>query len=214
METVQKWLRPDPKIVELSRDLRRRGYRRAFDLGCGVGRHVIFLAKEGWDVYASDFSEPAVAYCLGWLSREGISATVAKMDMTEIPYPDDFFDLIIAYNVIYHTTLASMIELIHLTYRKLRAGGYFFVTLKSTEEWVYGQGKEIEKNTFFRPNKGVPVHFCTEEEIGTLFKDFELASKEYFNYVKDRTHRRYAFWEIILQKPVVSSRSPEHIARR
>jgi cyclopropane fatty-acyl-phospholipid synthase-like methyltransferase len=200
-KTIRKWLKPDQKIVELARDLKSRGCKRAFDLGCGVGRHVIFLAKEGYEVYASDFSEPAIKYCQEWLSREGLSATVTKMDMTGISYPNGFFDLIIAYNVIYHTTLTGMIHLIRLIHGKLRSGGYFLVTLKSTEEWIYGQGEEIEKNTFFRPGKGVPIHFSTEEEIGILFKDFALVSKEYLNYVKETTQKRHAFWEIVLRKP-------------
>ena len=135
------------------------------------------------------------------------------MEMSEIPYPDRFFNLFIAYNVVYHTTLNAMKHLIHLIHRKLRSGGYFFVTLKSTEEWIYGQGKEIEKNTFFRPRKGVPVHFSTEEEIGILFKDFDLVSKEYRNYVNETTKKRHAIWEILLRKPDKSSRFSEHITR-
>lgn len=200
-KTIRSWLNPDKKVVELSRELKARGFKRAFDLGCGVGRHVTFLAEEGYEVYASDFSHPAIKYCEEWLSREGLSATVTKMDMTELPYPDGFFDLIIAYNVIYHTTLTGMMNLIYLIHKKLTSGGYFFVTLKSVEEWVYGQGEEIEKNTFLRPRKGVPIHFSTEEEIGILFKDFDLVSKEYRNYVKETKNRRYARWEMVLRKP-------------
>jgi len=212
-KVIQKWLKPDQKIVELSRDLKSRGFKKTFDLGCGVGRHVIFLANEGWEVYASDFSEPAIKYCQEWLSREGLSATVTKNDMTEIRYPDCFFDLIIAYNIIYHTTFTGMVRLINLIHRKLRPGGYFFVTLKSTAEWVYGQGEEIEKNTFFRASKGVPVHFSTKEETGILFRDFELVSKEYLDYVKEATQRRYARWQIVLRKPGELSRSSKHFAR-
>ena len=62
-KTIRKWLKPNPKIVEFTRDLKSRGFKKVFDLGCGVGRHVIFLAREGWDVYASDFSETTIRYC-------------------------------------------------------------------------------------------------------------------------------------------------------
>ncbi len=200
-KTVQKWLKPDQQVVELSRVLKGRGFNRAFDLGCGVGRHVIALAKEGYEVYASDFSEPAVKYCQEWLSREGLSATVTKMNMTEIPYPDLFFDLIVAYNVIYHTTFSGMMDLIQMIHRKLRPAGYFFVTLKSTQGWLYGRGTEIEQNTFLRPRKGVPVHFSTEDDIEILFRDFGLVSKEYRDYVSSTTQKRHASWKIILRRP-------------
>ena len=201
VDTIQKWLRPDPKIVGLARRLKPVGFKRAFDLGCGVGRHVVLLAKERYEVYASDSSEPAINYCREWLNREGLSATGTKLDMTALPYPDGFFDLIVAYNIIYHTTFTGMVSVVDLIRRKLRSGGYFFVTLKSTEEWVFGRGVEIERNTFLRPKKGVPVHFSTEEEIGVLFKHFNLVSSEYLNYVNQRTQKRHAFWEIVLRKP-------------
>lgn len=199
-KTIEKWLKPNEMVVQLARTLKAQGFNKAFDLGCGVGRHVIFLAREGYEVYASDFSESAVRYCQAWLRREGLAATIVQKDMTEISYPDGFFDLMIAYNVIYHTTFNGMKELVQTIRGKLRPGGHFFVTLKSTEGWLYGKGVEIEKNTFLRPGKGVPVHFSTEDEIETLFGDFELVEKEYRCYMARATQKRHASWKIVLRK--------------
>src|SRR5437867_5727664 len=123
-KTVSKWLKPGRKIVVLSRELKAKGFKRALDSGCGVGRHVVFLAREGWEAYGSDFSEPGVKRCREWLEKEGLTATVWQADMTSIEYPDGFFDFIIANNTIYHTTFAGMQELVELFRRKLLAGGY------------------------------------------------------------------------------------------
>jgi len=199
-KTIEKWLRPDEMVEQLVRALKVQGFERAFDLGCGVGRHVLLLAREGYEVHASDFSKPAVQYCQEWLRREGLTATVIQKDMTEIPYPDGFFDLVIAYNVIYHTTFGGMKDLVQTVHRKLRPGGYFFVTLKSSEGWLYGQGVEIEKNTFLRSGKGVPVHFSTEDEIETLFGDFDLVAKKYRCYLSESMQKRHASWRIVLRK--------------
>src|SRR5438876_171907 len=79
---------------------------------------------------------------------------------------------------------------------KLRPGGHFFVTLKSTEGWLYGEGIEIEKNTFLRPGKGVPVHFSTEDEIETLFGNFDLVEKKYRCYAAKASQKRHASWKI------------------
>ena len=199
-KTIQKWLKPDEMVIQLARSLKAQGSKRAFDLGCGAGRHVILLAREGYEVYASDFSEPAVRYCQEWLRRERLTATVVKNDMTEIPYPDGFFDFVIAYNVIYHTTFNGMKQLVRTIHHKLRPEGYLFVTLKSTEGWLYGRGVEIEKNTFLRPGKGVPVHFSTEDEIETLLGDFHLVEKKYRCNVSKSTQKRHASWKIVLRK--------------
>ncbi len=200
-KTIEKWLKPDEMVVQLARTLKIHGFTKAFDLGCGVGRHVIFLAREGYEVYASDFSKPAVRYCQDWLHREGLTATIVQKDMTEIPHLDGFFDLMIAYNVIYHTTFNGMEKLVQTIHGKLRPGGHFFVTLKSTEGWLYGEGIEIEKNTFLRPGKGVPVHFSTEDEIETLFGNFDLVEKKYRCYAAKASQKRHASWKIVLKKP-------------
>ena len=46
------WLDPDPDVMALLPELKRRGVRTALDLGCGVGRHALFLAEHGLAVQA------------------------------------------------------------------------------------------------------------------------------------------------------------------
>lgn len=203
-KTIEKWLKPEEMVVQLARVLKGPDHQRALDLGCGAGRHVVMLTKEGYDVYASDFSEPAVRYCREWLLREGLVATVTRTDMTKLLYPDDFFELAVAHNVIYHTTFDGMKQLVQTIRRKLRPGGHFYVTLKSTEGWLHGVGVEIEKNTFLRAGKGVPVHFSTEEEIEILFNDFELVQKKHRSYLAETTRKRHASWNLILKKPAAA----------
>jgi hypothetical protein len=48
------WLDPEPDVVALLPELKARGVRGALDLGCGVGRHALFLAEQGLMVEAID----------------------------------------------------------------------------------------------------------------------------------------------------------------
>jgi tellurite methyltransferase len=48
------WIKPDPEVVEIIPVLRQRGFRDVLDLGCGVGRHALLLAAEGFSVTAMD----------------------------------------------------------------------------------------------------------------------------------------------------------------
>ena len=50
-------LEPDPTLVEESGSLRPG---RALDLGAGDGRNAVWLANQGWDVTAVDFSRVAL----------------------------------------------------------------------------------------------------------------------------------------------------------
>ena len=58
------WLQPDPDVVKLIPELDARGARTALDLGCGVGRHALFLAEHGFAVEAIDGSRGRPRRCL------------------------------------------------------------------------------------------------------------------------------------------------------
>ncbi|MCD2111869.1 class I SAM-dependent methyltransferase [Rhodococcus rhodochrous] len=48
---------PNPVVVEYAASL---PHGRALDLGCGEGRHSLWLATRGWEVVGVDFSEVAL----------------------------------------------------------------------------------------------------------------------------------------------------------
>lgn len=204
-KTVGKWLAPEPEVEKLVREFRNGEPQRALDLGCGVGRHVVLLARHGYETHGTDFSPAAVEHCREWLRLEALSAKVRRADMSDIHAPDGFFDLIVAFNVIYHTTRAGMQEVTALLRRKLRPGGCLFVTLKSPATWYYGRGREIEPGTFIRPprrdrpTKEMPVHFCTEEEADRLFADFRVRAKRHVEQFR-RSGKRLARWELTLTR--------------
>src|SRR5262249_15580438 len=183
--------------------------QRALDLGCGAGRHAVLLARHGFETYASDFSPAAVDHCRRWLCDEGLSARVTRADMADIHHPDGFFDLIVAFNVIYHTTATGMRAMAALLHRKLAPGGHLFVTLKSPATWYYGDGQAIEPGTFIRPprdrqpSKDVPVHFSTREEADALFAAFEIVRKQYVEQRKPNG-KLLARWDLTVRKPVAA----------
>lgn len=50
-----------PTVVSAAGLFKSANVRSVLDLGCGTGRHSIFLAESGFDVTAADISEHAVA---------------------------------------------------------------------------------------------------------------------------------------------------------
>jgi tellurite methyltransferase len=55
------WLEPEADVIALLPELKARGARTALDLGCGVGRHALFLADHGLAVEAIDGSAAGLA---------------------------------------------------------------------------------------------------------------------------------------------------------
>jgi len=185
------WGVPDRQVVELSRAWAAEGdISRVLDLGCGVGRHVICLARQGFEVYGSDHSEAGIATCQQWLQAEGLKAVVWHGEPQDIPYPDGYFDAVIAFNSIYHGTADQVEAAMKLLHAKLRPGGRCFVTLLSKKNRMYGKGEAIEPHTFISEGmfhqlfahggeRGVPHHFSSEEEVHQFFQGFEVESMQH-----------------------------------
>ncbi len=71
---------------------------RAIDLAAGEGRNAIWLAEQGWDATAVDFSEVAIDKARQIAERRGVSIAAETADLsTYQPTPGGFDLVIIAY---------------------------------------------------------------------------------------------------------------------
>lgn len=198
-----RWREPYPRVVEFAALLKARGFRRVLDLGCGTGRHLVYLAKEGFEVCGVDISPTGLEYTRRWLEAEGLKAELKQSDMTEIPYPDEFFDGAISIHVIYHGTLAQMRKALAELYRTLKPGGLALVTFQSRRSYRYGRGQEIEPHTFvpdIGEDCGIPHHFSDREELEEVLQPFAILEIELVEKVREQMYRS-SHWEVLVEKP-------------
>jgi len=178
VKDLEYWQIPDGFIMNLP-------YRigdppaRILDLGCGIGRHIVYFSSLGYQVTGMDISEEAVTKTKEWLKKEGFTADVKEGKMTKIEEIDDYFTLVIAYNVIYHAYKKDIIKTISEIYRVLKPGGFFFGTIltKDPNQPFYGSEGIIDDQTLIKqeePEKGIPHFFSYIEDILKFFKSFEI----------------------------------------
>ena len=209
---------PQPQVVKVVQFLRGEGASRVLDLGCGLGRHLLLLAAEGFETYGSDVSPTAVETCRRRLKEASLSATVTRTDMTAIPQPDSFFDAVIAWNVLYHATTEKILSTMRGVRDTLRDGGFFLATFISTADGQYarsralladGRARELEPNTFVIPgdtttDKALPHHYSSEREIRQdLLAGFEVIwLEEERTEELDSEASRYlsAHWQVFSRK--------------
>ena len=175
------WLEPDPFIVSLVPRFKTEGIERVLDLGFGLGRHAVLLAKEGFDVHGIDTSPAGLEYALEWASREDVALELKTGEMIHLSFDSDFFDLVIAWNVIYHGTADCVRQTITETKRCLKPRGYLLCTLISTRNSQFGLGEEIERGTYVIPDdpeKSHPHHYFDQEEIDHYLNGFALLKCE------------------------------------
>ncbi len=193
---------PHKAVVKLASFLKARNVKKVLDLGCGAGRHLVFLARKGFEVYGTDISEIGLDQARRRLREEGLEAELKRSDMTVIPYPDVFFDAVIGIWVIYHNTLEAMRKTISEIHRVLNEGGLAFLTFQSKRSYKFGKGKEIEKDTFVLeegPEKGVLHHFSEKNEVEELLKEFHILDLRLDEFIGEGGELN-SHWEVLAEK--------------
>ena len=208
---------PQPEVVALAARLKAEGKRRVHDFGCGLGRHLLLLAAEGFQASGSDISPQAVATCRRRLEQAGLSATVTRCPMTAVPEEDGSLDCALAWHVVYHSTVEGMLHTLRGVHDKLKPGGYFFGTFISTsddswelsrQEAEEGLAERLETDTYIRPrdtvgDKALVHHYTTEEELRErLLAGLEILSlEEKRKYVDvEGRPRLSAHWLVLARK--------------
>lgn len=155
----------------------RRKVGKILDIGCGNGRHVVFLAEQGYDVYGVDISEEAIEIATAWVAKQGLHAALMFGDMERLPFEDEYFDVVISFGVLDHVPFTKAKKAINEIKRVSREGAYLYLTLRSTWDSEFGRGEEVEKNTFVLQEgyeKGLIQHYFDLEQVIELFGGFRI----------------------------------------
>jgi SAM-dependent methyltransferase len=205
-EMPGRWTEVADELFSFSRQLRAAGCRRVYDLGCGAGRHSAFLALQGFEVTASDVSASALATTRAALDAAGVDASLQRLDMADWPFDDEYFDALVAFNVVYHATCSEVESVLAQARRVLAPGGLLFVTLKSTLDAQCGEGRELAPFTWAPAagiEAGVAHYYADEAEARRLLRSFDLISMVLKQElpVTGKSERHRAHWVIWAQKP-------------
>ncbi|MBN2331106.1 MAG: class I SAM-dependent methyltransferase [Candidatus Aenigmarchaeota archaeon] len=191
-------------VEETASKLLEEGGKRVLDLGCGTGRHIIFLASEGFDVYGTDISNNALSITKKKLEERGLDAKLSKGDMSTLGFEKGFFDAVISTYVIHHAKLEVIRKVISEVARVLKAGGLFSFIVLSDEDGWFGRGKEIEPKTFVNngdPTEGdIPHHYFSESELREELKSFEILELFHTHSYSTRRKVKLAQFEVICIK--------------
>lgn len=113
---------------------------RVFDAGCGGGRNLVYLLRQGYEVFGNDASAEAIAKVRALASNvaSGFSRTDAGSDFRHEAIEDTSFedasaDVVIASAVLHFARDDAHFEaMVRALWRVLKPGGVFFARLAST----------------------------------------------------------------------------------
>jgi SAM-dependent methyltransferase len=142
---------PNTVVAELCWDLPPG---RALDLGCGEGRHAIWLAERGWTVTAIDFSQVAIDKARTVASRTNRSVrnriTWHRADVTTIEFEDPADLIVIAY---LHVRSIERSELLRRAANALAPAGTLVVVGHDVRNPTEGYGGPDDPDVLYDPDE-------------------------------------------------------------
>lgn len=83
---------------------------RALDLACGEGRNAVWLAQNGWEVTAVDFSDVALRKAITAASAAGVSINTVAADVRDYEVTAEFDLVLLAYLQLPWPALRKLLE--------------------------------------------------------------------------------------------------------
>jgi ubiquinone/menaquinone biosynthesis C-methylase UbiE len=143
------------------------------ELGCGNGLMWEINAREikdDWTVVLSDFSEGMLASARERLGEISSKFSYKVLDIQDIPFPDNSFDVIIASHMLYH--VPDLDKAMEEVKRVLKPGGRFYSTTNGDNSLVELQQLTIQKipRDTFVPQKYLDIFgFVSGEKLITRY---------------------------------------------
>lgn len=190
---ASKWARAEAEVMDHAAGLPAGA--RVLDLGAGIGRHALALARAGMRVAALDASAQSVKVIGLAAQAAGLELDMRQGAMTDLPFDDGAFDHVLSWNVIYHGDEAVVARTLAEVRRVLRPGGTFMATMLSARrlpvEQAKAPGREISPGCWVFDGEGDKVHphyFCDAARLVALLEGFEMLRLE------DRVHDSPGSW--------------------
>jgi ubiquinone/menaquinone biosynthesis C-methylase UbiE len=99
--------------------------RKILDAGCGTGKHSIYFAGQGYDVYGIDKSSGMLREAVK--NSVGLQINFAMGDIRSLSFPNDFFDGMWTVAAIAHLPPADKRKFIQEAHRVLKPNGILYV---------------------------------------------------------------------------------------
>lgn len=164
---------PNSFLVSLSYHLfDMQNHRRVLDFGFGSGANLVFLAQRGFEVSGVEVSASAVEIVRQKLLTEELEADLKIIKDQTIPFADNSFDAVIAWQVLYYNTWDTLKKAAEEIDRVLRPGGLFLGTMAAPGDISHASSKSLGDGLYESQvpgQEGAIVLIVGEDELSRCF---------------------------------------------
>lgn len=141
---------PNQFVADLCRDLTPG---RSIDLAAGEGRNAIWLAEQGWDSTAVDYSDVAIEKARQLAERRGVTVTTEVADLTAyVPTPGGYDLVLVAY---LQLTDEQLTPILRRAAAAVAPGGTFLLVGHDRQNLEHGYGGPQQIDVLTSPDQVV-----------------------------------------------------------
>lgn len=171
---VSKYIRKRVDLNQFS-DVTRGTPGRVLDLGCGIGRHVMFCCDMGLEAFGVDLSETAIDTAIEWAGARGAKELIPRLvqsDARKLKWDSGFFQYAISHGVLDSMPLTLARTVTAELARVLDAGGLFYCDLVAGDDSRHAREFSGEETVATAHEKGTVQLYFNMTLIHSLFDDF------------------------------------------
>ena len=170
---------PHQGVVRLMANLDIPTTSSILDLGCGDGRHLIFLAQQGYSPIGIDQAIWGIRRSKQWVEETGSLSKLVCGNVDTLPLKSGSIDCVISIQVINHQFLKGIQRTISEVHRILRKNGKFYFTVPKypPSGWKNTRYKQVKGQTYMPLEgfeKNIPHYFFKEEELPNMLEGFKI----------------------------------------
>jgi SAM-dependent methyltransferase len=144
---------------------------RVLDAGCGFGRNLVYLLREGAEIFAVDASGEAVEHVralAGMLAPALPTENFKVSGLEAMPFEDEFFDAVICNSVLHFArNQAQFLAMVRELWRVLKPAGLLFCRLGSR----IGMEFDEVRDGIFEIGDGSEWFLVDEEQLMDLTEE-------------------------------------------
>lgn len=159
-----KWLPRDKPISEVN----------VLEVGFGAGNNLWMCAREGAQVFGIDAAPSGVAFANERFSSEGLPGDLRVGDFTELPFDDDFFDIVLNRQALTQVSHTNSKKAVSEIFRCMKKQGVFWSNMFSDK--TFRNGRCVGDGLWTDIDQGELVNvgqtaFHTRQDILDMYAD-------------------------------------------
>lgn len=155
---------------------------KVLDYGFGAGANLIHMVEAGVSTSGVEVSESAIKLVDEKLNEKKLQAELKKIENGKIPYPDNYFDVVVAWQVLVYNDMNSYFQALAEISRVLKKDGYFIGTMTATGDITHKMSERVGNYEYISKvstQEGAKCIIIEKEDLQEFFPNQSINIGEY-----------------------------------